>query len=150
MRVATLRARLSAPVGLASRVLMVVALIAPVYLLSTHSSLWANAAGPPDAAPPSCSCHGSDAVKATVEITGLPATFTPGTAYTLTVKVSDPDRTVAAPDVPAVRFWAAGNSANNDGATTGDHIAQISPKVSRTAVVAVRRSSWTRVKAGYR
>src|SRR5712691_11140943 len=96
MRVATLRASLASPVRLASRVLLLFALITPVYLLSTHSPLWANAAGPPDAAPPSCSCHGSDAVKATIEITGLPATFTPGTTYTLTVKVSDPDRTVAA------------------------------------------------------
>ena len=217
MRVATAEASRRRPAVVVGRILVLFALIAPTYLLSTQSPLRANAAGPPDAAPPTCSCHGSEAVKATVAIIGLPAAgFTPGTTYDLTVRLTDPDRTVAAnaawgfelivaggltladvntaggtltvtdatntqlsnnrylkhtetgtyagaktgsaewtfrwtaPDLPGVRFWVAGNAADNDGGTGGDHIAFTSPRVSRAAPVAVVRRSWGQVKAAYR
>ena len=217
MHVATAEANRTRTAVVVGRVLVLFAVIAPAYLLSTQSPLRANASGPPDAAPPSCGCHGIDAGKATVEIIGLPAAgFTAGTTYDLTVRLSDPDRTVAAdaawgfelivaggpkladvntaggtltvtdatntqlsnnkylkhtetgtyagaktlsadwtfkwtaPDLPEVRFWVAGNAANNDGNTTLDHIAFSSPKLSRLAPVAVVRRSWGRVKAAYR
>jgi len=206
------------PARLAGWALVFFAFIAPIILHSTRSLLLASSAGPPDAAPPTCGCHGSDAVKATIEITGLPANgFTPGDTYDLKVKVSDPDRTVAAdaawgfelivaggpalgdvgtaggtltvtdatntqlsnnrylkqttagtfagaqtgsaewsfkwtaPNLAQVRFWAAGNSANNNGDTSGDHIAFLPRTVlSKMEPVATARSSWGRIKAAYR